>query len=153
MSKTAVGLFEDEAKATQVVRELESSGFKRDQIRMVNRLRATPTPSGLDRPDVRADAGTGALVGNTEVLKIGGVPEEDAALYMEGVRRGSVLVAVTSSDDCADEAARIMDRAGAIDVRERSRAAGRGMSPPSGEGTVQAGRHRVEGGGTRVFIW
>jgi hypothetical protein len=66
-------------------------------------------------------AGIGAAAGGIVGALVGaGVPEEDANFYAEGVRRGGTLVMVKSSDDMANNAYTIMQRAGAVDVDERS---------------------------------
>ncbi len=150
MAKTAIGLFENRQAAERVAGELERAGFQREDIRI---LSAPPAgaESGPSKPGYMAGSTmTPTDVGNTDVLKIGGA---DPAPYWEGVRRGGIIVAVTSVDDRADEAARIMDQHGALDVEERTRAAGRGMSPPVVQDQEQTGRHRSTGGGARVFVW
>ena len=48
-----------------------------------------------------------------------GVPEEDAAYYTEGVRRGGTLLAVRAEDDQATRVAQILDDAGAVDIDTR----------------------------------
>ncbi len=63
-----------------------------------------------------AGAAVGGLVG--ALTKIG-VPEQDAHLYAEGVRRGGTLVHVRASDDLAGEVADIMTQHGAVDVDKR----------------------------------
>ncbi len=153
MARTAIGLFRDNHAADIVMRELENAGFARERVRVLTG--STPSPSGLERPGNMAGNApqTGAGIGSTSWLKIEGVPNEDFELYRRGLDRGSIVVAVTTTDERADYAAEIMNRCGALDVEERTSAAGRGMSPPSGEGTVQAGRNRYEGGGARVFVW
>ncbi len=66
-------------------------------------------------------AGIGAAVGGlTGALINWGVPEEEAEFYAEGVRRGSTLVAVKADDGRVNEALRLMNRFGPVDVRERS---------------------------------
>ncbi|UFS71900.1 YsnF/AvaK domain-containing protein [Geomonas sp. RF6] len=45
-----------------------------------------------------------------------GVPEQDAHYYMEGVKRGGVMVAVTCPDDRVPQASSIMQNHGAIDI-------------------------------------
>lgn len=65
-------------------------------------------------------AGIGATVGVVGALNHAGIPEEDAAYYSEGVRRGGTLVVVKTPDEMADRASRIMDDAGAININERS---------------------------------
>jgi len=58
-------------------------------------------------------AATGGLIGGLVGL---GIPEEDANMYAEGVRRGGTLVTAKVSDDMADRAAQIMDREGTVDL-------------------------------------
>jgi len=103
MTKTAVGLFEVATTADEVVAHLLASGFSREEVKLVRRsdYDATPGPE-------------------TDILKIGGLPQEHAGRYWEAVRQGRVLVAVTSADIRADRAAEIMDQDGAIDVEERT---------------------------------
>ncbi|MGE5223759.1 MAG: hypothetical protein ACM3PY_15080 [Omnitrophica WOR_2 bacterium] len=45
-----------------------------------------------------------------------GIPEQHARLYNEGVRQGSILVAVTTTDEDANEAAIIMNRHHPVDL-------------------------------------
>ncbi len=61
-------------------------------------------------------AAGGGIIG---ALKDAGVPDEDAGLYAESVRRGGTLVTVHCDSDRADEVSRILDRNGAVDVEER----------------------------------
>ncbi len=66
-------------------------------------------------------AGIGAAVGGLAGALINwGVPQEEAEFYAEGVRRGGTLVAVKSDEDHVNEALRIMNQYGPVDVRERS---------------------------------
>jgi hypothetical protein len=62
-------------------------------------------------------AAGGAIVG---VLKEAGVPEYEAHVFAEGVRRGATLVSVRCDDTLADTAAQILDSHGAVDVEERT---------------------------------
>ncbi len=65
-------------------------------------------------------AGVGAAAGGLiGALTNAGVPEEDATLYNEGVRRGGTLVMVRAQDDMAQEASDIMTRNGAVNIDER----------------------------------
>lgn len=78
-------------------------------------IAAGPLLAGL------AGAGVGALAGGiVGALVDAGIPEEDAHYYYEGVRRGGTLVTVAVEDADADRAASIMNRHGAVNVRERS---------------------------------
>jgi hypothetical protein len=78
-------------------------------------LAAGPIASALIGMGVGAV--TGGLIG---ALVDAGVPEEQANLYAEGVRRGGTLVKVTSREDRSDEATRILNRFNPIDVEERA---------------------------------
>jgi stress response protein YsnF len=70
-----------------------------------------------------AGAGIGALTGGLiGALVDAGLPEEEANLYAESVRRGGTLVMVTTTDNRESEAARIMNRFNPIDVERRSAA-------------------------------
>src|SRR3954462_4869514 len=66
-------------------------------------------------------AGAGAVAGGIiGALVDAGVPEEDAKLYEEGVRRGGTLLMVKADNNMAARAAQIMNQAGAIDIKRRS---------------------------------
>ena len=66
-------------------------------------------------------AGTGALVGGlVGALTHVGVPEEDAAHFNEGVRRGGTLLAVRAEDSMAHRVAGIMSSDGAVNIDERA---------------------------------
>lgn len=58
-------------------------------------------------------AATGGLIGGLVGL---GIPEEDANMYAEGIRRGSTLVTAKVADDMSDRAAQIMQREGTVDL-------------------------------------
>ena len=66
-------------------------------------------------------AGTGAVIGGVVgALTHVGVPEEDAAHYNEGVRRGGTLLAVRAQDEAAHKVAQILGDDGAVDIDERA---------------------------------
>jgi len=66
-------------------------------------------------------AGAGAVVGGLiGALTSVGVPEEDAAHYNEGVRRGGTLLAVKAHDEMAQRVAQILGQDGAVDIDERA---------------------------------
>jgi len=66
-------------------------------------------------------AGLGAAAGGLVGALVGaGIPEDDANLYAEGIRRGGALVTVQASTDAeADRAADILDRYNVVDIDER----------------------------------
>jgi len=108
-------------------------------------------------------AGTGAIVGGlVGALTHVGVPHDDAVLYTEAVRRGSVLLAVRAEDISAQRAAEALSHAGAINIEERGTQyrqegwlpshaetyTGRTMVHPEGSiPGIQTGGHAVDGSG------
>ena len=77
-------------------------------------------------------AGTGALIGGlVGALTDVGVPEEDAAHYNEGVRRGGTLVAVKAQDAMASRVAQILNDAGAVNIDERATQYGQAATLPA----------------------
>ena len=68
-----------------------------------------------------AGAGVGAVAGGLigGLTKVG-VPEDEANVYAEAVRRGGALVTVRAEDSRAEEAADIMRKFGAVDIERRA---------------------------------
>lgn len=65
-------------------------------------------------------AGVGAAAGGLiGALSGAGVPQTDAQLYAEGVRRGGTLLVVTADDTQANPVADLLQRYGAVDLHER----------------------------------
>ena len=77
--KTIIALYDDTATAHAAVKRLETAGIPQSSIStMGSRLETVDsTPGGTDR------------VGELTRL---GVPQKDAELYAEGVRRGGTLI-------------------------------------------------------------
>jgi hypothetical protein len=63
----------------------------------------------------------GAAGGIVGALTGSGVPEQDAHVYAEGVRRGGTLVTARVSDDLAPEAEQILGQSTAVDLASRRR--------------------------------
>lgn len=61
----------------------------------------------------------GAAGGIVGALTDSGVPEKDAHVYAEGVRRGGTLVTAKVSDELAEEAERILGQSNSVDLQER----------------------------------
>lgn len=61
----------------------------------------------------------GAAGGLLGALANAGVPEEDAHVYAEGVRRGGTLVSVRADETRADTAAAILQNAAGVDITRR----------------------------------
>lgn len=78
-------------------------------------LAAGPLVAGL------AGAGIGAAVGGlVGALVSWGVPQDEAELYAESVRRGSILVGLKTEDERAQQAVNVMNNHGPVDVQRRS---------------------------------
>jgi len=66
-------------------------------------------------------AGVGAVTGGIiGALTDMGVPEESAHVYAESVHRGNILVVAQVEDNRVDEATRIMQRSGLIDIEREA---------------------------------
>ena len=153
MSKTAVGLFENPGVADQVVHDLDASAFPRDEIRILGEPRDMGDIGIMGTPHTDFEVGM-----NREIQAIG-ASEREAKAYVQGMRRGGVVVFATGSNAEVDKAAEIMNRHGAIEVEELI-----GREPKTGsmidenmaavhDGSVQTGRTRQRGGGARMFVW
>jgi len=88
-------------------------------------------------------AGVGAVTGGiVGALMDLGIPDEEAHVYSEGLRRGHVLVVAQVPDASADAVTRMMQRAGLVDINRQAdtwRASGWKSFDPSSEVAV-AGR-------------
>jgi len=68
-----------------------------------------------------AGAGVGAVTGGIIGALIDlGIPEESAHMYAESVRRGNVLVAAQVADNKVNEATRLMQHSGLIDIEREA---------------------------------
>ena len=88
-----------------------------------------------------------------------GAGETDAEAYVQGIRRGGVIVFATGSGEKVDAAAEIMNRHRAVELEELGvsqphlNSADRGNMNPGRNSSGQAGRIRSSGGGVRLFVW
>lgn len=82
-----------------------------------------------------AGAGIGAVTGGVIGALVDlGIPEEEAQIYSESIRHGNVLVAAQVPDTQVSQAARIMERAGLVDI-DRHADQWRGSAPTTGQQT------------------
>ena len=153
MAKTAVGLFENPVAVDEVVRDLKASGFPQKDVRVLGE------PRDMAGSGVMSTPHTDFEVDLIRDLKAIGAAEADAEAYVEGVRRGGVMVFATGSDEKADAAAEIMNRHCAVEIEELSASvphlpstAGDDVAPGR-DSSVQAGRVRSPGAGARLFVW
>ncbi len=154
MAKTAVGLFENPGSADELVRDLVAIGFPPNDIRVLR------VPEEIAGSGLLSIPHTDFEVDLIRELRTIGATEADAEAYVEGVRRGGVMVFATGSGEKVDAAAEIMNRHRAVEIEELS------ASEPHLPGThrddqlargrnysVQVGRFRSPGGGARMFAW
>jgi hypothetical protein len=80
MTKTAIGLFENSGSVDDVVRELEASGFSRNEVRVLSE------PRDMGSSTVMSTPRTDFEVALTRDLTSFGVAEADAEAYVRGVR-------------------------------------------------------------------
>jgi len=100
MAKTVVGLFEQPSEGQAAFQELQSGGFSNDNVHLI-------------------DQASGRI---TSALTQAGVPQDDAALYDEGVRNGGALIiAQALPDNEAMRAVEILDRHNVVDISRRGR--------------------------------
>jgi hypothetical protein len=154
MSKTAVGLFQNPAVANRVVHDLQAKAFPSEHIRVVGEPIAINGSDASSTPRLDFEVGL-----DRELLGIGATQAE-ADAYIQGVRRGGVLVLARGSDEAVDNAAQVMNLHGAVQVEEL---VGVGASPSLamnenapdsfGDSSTQTGRISQPGDGARVFVW
>jgi hypothetical protein len=153
MAKTAVGLFENSGLADAVVRDLEATGFPKNDVRVLGEPREMSGSGLMSTPH------TDFEVGLIRDLTAFGVIEADAEGYVQGVRRGGVMVFATGSGDKAEAATEIMNRRGAVEIEKISASrpelpsADSGETLPDRQQSVQIGRDRSSGSGARLFVW
>jgi hypothetical protein len=153
VSKTAVGLFENPGAANRVVHDLDVSAFPRNEIRILGE------PRDMAATGVMSTPRTDFEVGLNRELKTFGATEREANAYVQGVRRGGVIVFATGSNEEVDNAAQVMNRHGAVEVEELiGREPGTGgmideTVPAIDDSSTQTGRISQTGGGARMFVW
>jgi hypothetical protein len=124
--KTLVALYDDAAAAYRAVDELEGSGIARERTRVVSGAAdAVPPGEGFNAQTgagaVEESRGFGVPGTDLHVLTDLGVPEQDALVYAEGVRRGGSLLMVELDAGQAERALDVLARHGRVDAAERGR--------------------------------
>lgn len=152
MARTAVGLFLDRGQLDAVILELEANGFARQDIRIVEEV------LGMTQPGAMSIAHIDFEVDLTRELRSIGASEDGAEGYVEGLRRGGVVVFASASDQKAEMAAQIMNRHNAAEVEEltvteHNLPMDHSSMSLSRDVATQSGRVRPSGGGARLFVW
>jgi uncharacterized protein (TIGR02271 family) len=181
-SKTAIGVFDDYSTAERVARDLTNAGIPRDSIQVKSNFMTgaagRSTSTDLDESHERHEGG---IAGFFHRLFGGDDSEPYGGHYAEAVRRGKAVVCVTGTGDQIDDAVKIMNAAGAVDVdrhvanyrsegyerhdpnappysyeeanreRDRFRGSQESTSIPVIEEELQVGKRVVRRGGVRVY--
>ena len=153
MIRAAVGLFENSYLVDEIVHDLEASGFPRDGIRVLSEPRDIAGSGMMSTPH------TDFEVDLVQELRTMGATEAEADTYVQGVRRGGVIVFATGSSQKAEAAAKIMNHHHAVEIEELSASephlpgAHRDSITPGRNTSVQSGRVRTTGGGAHLFVW
>ena len=139
MATTTIGLFDDNAQAQEAIEYLVSSGFDRSSIHIIN----------------NAD----------DLSMVRGVPSGDAEFYRDFIGQNGLLVAVTTDQSRASEAAQILASRNVVDADARSteyRQSGVSKAQlrnyddhdvvlPVIEENIQVGKRQVESGRMRIY--
>jgi hypothetical protein len=141
------------AAVNDAVREIESLGLPRNEIRTVGEPLDLSVSGVLSIPHIDFETSL-----KRELLRIGATRVQTDA-YLEGLRKRGILVFATGLDEQVDRAAEVMNRYGAAQIEESSgpepqvpRAAA-GRMTPMHDSPVQAGRVREPSGGAAFFVW
>ncbi len=128
-TRTITALFESAAEAKRAADQLAAVGISRDAVSIVRQDEGAAATGTAEQPE-----GGGFFAALADLF----MPDEDRYTYAEGIRRGGVLLTASVDDALTDEAIRILDGAGAVDLDTRAsewRAAGwRGYEPAAGAG-------------------
>lgn len=113
-SHTITAFFDDRASATRAANALVEAGIQRSMIRMTPETDATTTTTTMT--DDR-NKGFWASLGDLFL------PDEDRHTYAEGLNRGGVLLAVTTTaGHTQSQIVEILESHGAVDLDEREEA-------------------------------
>jgi uncharacterized protein (TIGR02271 family) len=115
--QTLVALYDDAASARQTLDELRAAGLPHDRFWISGNTTGTADLGSSRLADFVGDfARPESRVGSLTRL---GVPEDDAHLYAEGVRRGGTLLIGEVTDDNMERALAIIERSSPVDLDER----------------------------------
>ena len=107
MNRTIVALYDTRSDAEAAVRDLEADGFDRSATEIIAHTGATMDTTSRE---------SGGFLSR---LFEWSVPERDAHVYAEGVRRGGSLLKLRVDDDDVDRAVAVLERGNVVDVDER----------------------------------
>ncbi|WP_267397763.1 MULTISPECIES: DUF2382 domain-containing protein [unclassified Sphingomonas] len=133
MSSTITAMFDSRSDAEAAKERLKSAIVDADHVHIHDKSSSGYREQGYSTHEDR---------GVWDSIKNAFLPDEDRHTYEEGLRRGGVLLTADVDDDRIDEAVRVLEDAGSIDVDDRSsqwRSSGWDYSAPAtGAGTAAA---------------
>jgi hypothetical protein len=99
MAKNQIGLYRTLTEAEAVMHALVERGVARPNITLATPYATLPYPEATD---IKTCSTLDGEEGLRDMLLDLGVPENEASIYVEAVRRGEVMVVVEASDEQAD---------------------------------------------------
>ena len=183
MANTVIGIFDNATEAQQAVDQLISKGFSRSNIDLSAGTSNATTSSDALIPDRHVNtSGTrteeivddtkdvGSGIGNFFSSLFGSDDDDDTRKYASVGSRGSIVTVHAETDEQAEQAADILDEAGAVDVNERAAEYGYVSAKPTAavdtttsvtgtdgdqtikviEENLEVGKRTVETGGVRL---
>jgi uncharacterized protein (TIGR02271 family) len=123
--KTLVALYDDASDARTVVSELSAADIDKGRSQVIDGdslYGSSTSAAGLTGTSPGTNAGIGSDSGTGDILNRltrAGVPDTDAHIYAEGVRRGGTLVIARVDDSDVDRGLDIMSRYRPVDIEQR----------------------------------
>ena len=111
MSSTITAMFDSRSEAEAAKERLKSANVDADHVHIHDKSSTGYRGQGYSTHQDR---------GVWDSIKNAFLPDEDRHTYEEGLRRGGVLLTADVDDDRVDEAVRVLENAGSIDVDDRS---------------------------------
>jgi len=111
MSSTITALFDSRTDAEAAKARLQNANVDAEHVHIHDKSSSGYREQGYSTHEDR---------GIWDSIKNAFLPDEDRHTYEEGLRRGGVLLTADVDDDRVDEAVRVLDDAGSIDIDERA---------------------------------
>ena len=111
MSSTITAMFDSRAEAEAAKARLKAANVDADHVHVHDKSSAGYKESGYSTHQDR---------GMWDSIKNAFLPDEDRHTYEEGVRRGGAVLTADVDDDRVDEAVKVLEEAGSIDIDDRS---------------------------------
>ena len=111
MSSTITAMFDSRAEAEAAKARLKAASIDADHVHVHDQSSSGYKDAGYSTHQDR---------GMWNSIKNAFLPDEDRHTYEEGVRRGGAVLTADVDDDRVDEAVRVLEEAGSIDIDDRS---------------------------------